>query len=279
MQNRKVIVEFKTPAGDKRLDGIEVKFSVEKVAGSIMNKATIDICNLTKEDIQYLTSYTSQFIAMAERKRVRIFAGYEDTGVSLIFDGDIVEAIPYGLPDTWLKCKAMSGYYSNKDVVSKTFEGDLTAQEICSSAADLLELSLDYQSTITKKISDFSFTGDKTKIIKELNEIGGIAVYEDDGVLVVTDKEQPNKSVSIRHISETSGMIGIPKPDPLGVELQMLLDNSLKIGQQIYLESLTIPSCSGVYYIYELKHSGDLRGNEFYTNIKARRFGSVTGEL
>ena len=46
MKHRKIIVEFKTPAGDKRLDGIEVKFSVDKLMSAVMNKASIEICNL-----------------------------------------------------------------------------------------------------------------------------------------------------------------------------------------------------------------------------------------
>ena len=123
MKHRKIIVEFKTPAGDKRLDGIEVKFSVDKLMSAVMNKASIEICNLAQEDIEYLTTYTSQFIAINERKRIRIFAGYEEDGVSLIFDGDVVEGMPTNPPDRWIRMKALSGYYSNKEPVSKTLNG------------------------------------------------------------------------------------------------------------------------------------------------------------
>ena len=90
-------------------------------------------------------------------------------------------------------------------------------------------------------------------------------------IFVVQDKGQPRIDVGIRHIDETSGLIGVPKPDAIGIECQILLDNSIKIGQRIYIESKIIPSANGEYYVYELKHSGDLRGNEFYTEIKARR--------
>ena len=132
--------------------------------------------------------------------------------------------------------------------------------------------------TSTKTVSDFEYTGGKTKAIKELNELGDIVAYEDDGVLVVQDQGQPRTDIGIRRIDETSGLIGIPKPDAIGVECKVLLDNTLKIGQKIYLESLVIPSSCGEYYIYELKHSGDLRGNEFYTEIKARRIRNVKAE-
>ena len=259
----------------KELDGIEVKFSVEKLASAVMNKANIDICNLAADDIEYLTTYTSQFIAIAQHKRIRIFAGYVDTGVSLIFDGDIVEALPTNGPDRWLKCKALSGYYNARTPVSTVVQGTNSIRDVCAAVAGFCNLSLNYMATSTKTISDFEYTGGKTRAIKELNELGDIVAYEDDGVLVVQDKGEPRTDVGIRRIDETSGLIGIPKPDAIGVECQILLDNSIKIGQKIYLESKIIPSACGEYYIYELKHSGDLRGNEFYTEIKARRIRSV----
>lgn len=278
MKNRRIIIQFDTPQGLKELDGIEVKFSVEKLASAVMNKADIDICNLATEDIEYLTSYTSQFIEIAKHKRVRIFAGYEDTGISLIFDGDIVEALPTLGPDRWLKCKALSGYYNARTPISTVVQGTQPIKNVCAAVAGFLNLSLNYMATSTKTVSDFEYTGGKTKAIKELNELGDIVAYEDDGVLVVQDIGQPRTDIGIRRIDETSGLIGIPKPDAIGVECKVLLDNTLKIGQKIYLESLVIPSSCGEYYIYELKHSGDLRGNEFYTEIKARRIRNVKAE-
>lgn len=275
MKHRKIIVEFKTPAGDKRLDGIEVKFSVDRLMSAIMNKASIEICNLAQEDIEYLTAYTSQFVEIEKRKRIRIFAGYEEDGVSLIFDGDIVEALPTNPPDRWLRIKALSGYYSNKEPVSRTLAGDVNIAQVCKDAADLLGVGLNYEASSQKMISDFAFTGDKRKILKDINELGGITAYTEDEMLVVVDDAQPRKTLPVRYISENSGMIGVPKPDAIGIELSVLLDNSLKIGQQIYVDSTIFPSASGVYYIYELNHTGDLRGQEFYTKIKARRFNSV----
>ena len=275
MKNRRIIIQIQTKQGLKELDGIEVKFSVEKVSSAVMNKADIDICNLTTDDIEYLTTYTSQFIALGQRKRIRLFAGYEDTGVSLIFDGDIVEAIPTNGPDRWLKCKALSGYYNARTPTSTVLSGTHTIREVCAAVAGFLNLSLNYTATSTKTIADFEYTGGKTKAIKELNELGDIIAYEDDGVLVIQDQGQPRTDIGIRRIDETSGLIGIPKPDAIGVECQILLDNSIKIGQRIYLESKIIPAADGEYYIYELKHSGDLRGNAFYTEIKARRIRSV----
>lgn len=269
MRERKVIVEFYTPEGSKRLDGIQVRFDILKTMSSVMNQASIELCNLTMPDIEYLTTYTSQFIAIQKRKRIRLFAGYDDM-VALIFDGDIVEASPTSPPDIWLRCKALSGYYNNKDTVSKSIAGNVEIKDICEQATNLLGLSLNFESETLKTISDFSFTGDKLKIIKEINELAGVVAYEEDGILNVLDKGK-SKSGDTLLINKDCGMIGVPRIDPLGIEVKMLLNNTVRIGQKVKLESVMIPSADGVYYIYEIKHEGDLRGVPFYTTIKARR--------
>lgn len=272
---RKVIVQIQTANGVKEFDGIDVKFSLTKTMSSIMNEANISICNLVKDDIEYLTTFTSEFIAIQERKRIRIFAGYEETGVSLIFDGDIARAIPTTPPDVWLECKALSGYYSNKDTTSISLKGSLSVSDVCKACASQLELPVVNMSTATKMITDFSFTGSKWKLINELNDIGGISAWEDNGTLYIADEKSPRKDLIAKELSETSGMIGVPKVDPVGIEVTMLLDNSLQVGQPVVLNSELIKQANGTYYIYEIKHEGHLRGNNFQTTIKARRSNNV----
>ena len=120
-------------------------------------------------------------------------------------------------------------------------------------------------------ITDFNFNGDLTKVISELNDIGGIKVWEEDGTLFVVNDNYARDDLIARELSEESGMIGVPKVDPCGIEVNVLLDNSLQVGQMVVLKSKTIPSANGNYFIYELKHEGQLRGNTFQTTIKARR--------
>ena len=272
---RKVIVQIQTANGIKEFDVIDVKFSLKKVMSSIMNEAQISICNLAKDDIEYLTTFTSEFIAIQQRKRIRIFAGYEETGVSLIFDGDIARAIPTSPPDVWLECKALSGYYSNKEVISMSLKGSLSISDICMACASKLGMPLIDLSKTTKKITDFSFTGDKRKLISEINDLGGISAWEDNGTLYISDENKPRGDILARELSEKTGMIGVPKVDPIGIEVTMLLDNSLQIGQVVVLNSQLFKQANGNYYIYEIRHEGHLRGNNFQTTIKARRVDNV----
>lgn len=272
MFDRICYIEFITANGQmKRLEGIDVNFSVKKYMGAVMNEATIRIYNLAKEDIEYLTTFTSQWIAINQRKRIRIFAGYKDTNVGLIFDGDIVEALPSSPPDIVLNCKALSGYYNNLSVISKSVTEQISVKDLLKQVSSWTGLTVNDYTKTTRTISGFYHTGSITQIIDQLNNIPDIIAYEDDGALCVVDSNNVNINKERRKITKDSGMIDIPQPDAIGIKVKVLLDANIKIGQQIEVESSAIPACNGVYTIYELEHQGELRGSNFYTLITARR--------
>lgn len=272
MFDRVCYIEFITASGQaKRLEGINLQFSVTKSMGAVMNEADITIYNLAMEDIEYLTTFTSQWIAYSKRKRLRIFAGYKDTGVGLIFDGDIIEALPSSPPDIALKCKARSGAYGNCTMISQSITDAISVKDLLKQAEQWTGLTVKDTSTTTRKVNGFYYTGSVTQLIGQLNDIPDIIAYEDDGSLCVVDRKNVDIGTQTRLLNKESGLIGVPQPDAIGIKATMLLDPSIKIGQRIKIESSLIPACNGVYTIYELKHHGELRGSDFCTDITARR--------
>lgn len=271
MRRRRIIVEFRTATGTKRLEGVNVRFNINKRMSAVMNSANIGICNLARADIEYLTTFSSQFIALEQRKRIRLFAGYDDD-VPLIFDGDIVEALPTDPPDVWLETKALSGYYNNKTQTTKSYNGAIGIKNLCQDYAAVNGLGLNDESTGSRVLSGFEFTGDKYKVFSELNNIGDVTVWEEDGILNVIDKNAVRKTRDEIIISEeSSAMIGIPHIDNIGAEVSMLFNNRVVLGGVARLETKRIPSASGRYMIYEYSHVGSLRETDFYTKLKMRR--------
>jgi len=277
--NRKVIVEFVTPQGVKRLDGVDVKFDINLPMSAIMTTAKVGILNLTREDIEYLTTYTSRWSAFTQRKRLRVFAGYDDTQVSLIFDGDILEAIPSQPPDIWLNCEAQSGNYGSTQMFSRSILVPNSIETVCASAAEWMGLEFEWRSTSNKTIEKFDFTGSRTRLIETVSELDKIIAFEEDGALVVVDRDNPVRDGVIREISEESGMVLVPDPDYIGVTASVFLDTRIKRGDTINLVSKRIPAANGLYYAYNLHHQGRLRGSKFHTTIKARRIDTYGSNL
>ena len=243
MFDRVLYVEFVTASGEiKRLEGIDVKFSIHKYMGVVMNEANIELYNLAKEDVEYLTTFTSQFIAYEKRKRIRIFGGYKNTSVALLFDGDITEAIPSTPPDICLRCKAMTGHYGNSTIISKSITQPIAVKDMLKQASGWIGKEIKDFTTTDKKINGFYYTGAATQLIGQINNIPNITCYEDDEAICVVDSKSPNIDKEIRKINSSSGMIGIPQPDALGIKVNILLPKLSLIPDNLGRKSKENPS-------------------------------------
>lgn len=273
MQKRIVTTEFSVRGGLKRFENISSKFRIEKFQGSVMNKAHIDIANLAREDVEYLTTYTSYALAVQQRKRLRISAGYEGQDVALLFDGDISEALPTAPPDVWLKCQAISGYYNNQTLLTKSIDSPTSVKQLALNIANTLGLELDWRASSEKTIGSFNYIGGGSKLINEFNRLGNFIAFEEDGKLKVVDKiiKADKLAASAKVLSAESGLIDMPQPNALGLSAKMLLDPTVACGSLVKLESKRIPAANGFYWVYKLTHEGGLRENSFYTTIEARR--------
>ncbi|MGN0016204.1 MAG: baseplate hub protein [Candidatus Avelusimicrobium sp.] len=256
-------------------EGLNVRFNIVKRAGSTMNRAEVAICNLKKSTVDYLTTINALEQDQKNRKVIRLFAGYEgQTGQ--IFEGDIIRALPSAPPDVWLQAQCLSGYHNNLQLVTLALNGGVDIKEICSQAAAQLNLKLEWNTTQKKKVDQFVYQGPMTAVIRQLNELKGIRVYQDDDRLVVEDENPapPEAGDTVRQFSLKSGLIGLPEPDLFGVKFKVLLDPSLRCGQAVRLESMQIPAASGLYYIYSITHRGELRAEPWYSELSCRTYGT-----
>ena len=191
MDKRICYVQIQTPSGDKEIHNISIKGRITCKMSESGSTAKISIANLAREDIEYLTTYTSPYIDQSKRKRINIFAGYESTGVGQIFSGDIYSALPEGLPDTWLNIEAKTEYFSQQDII--TFQhSNISAKNLAQNVAAELKTDLVWRSKSEKTLDSFNFAGAKAKLIDRLNKISYIRAFMQNNTLYVVDaNEEP----------------------------------------------------------------------------------------
>lgn len=287
MDKRICYVQIQTQDGGKQIENIAIKGRIERKASVTGSTAKISIANLSKPDVEYLTTYTSRFINPAQQKKINVFAGYQSTGVGQIFSGDIVSATPEGLPDTWLNIEAKSNYHNQTNIVSYTIN-EAKTQDIAQNIATQYGLALDWRSKSQKLIDCFNINGAKARLLNELNKLDNFRAYIDNGVLRVIDKdEEPpketqtpstyNSNVSdtkktgyVKLINADSGLIGIPKIDEYGVVVKVLIDPSMNLGDWFKLESRLYPIVNGYYQIYEMVYDFASREPQFYIELKGK---------
>lgn len=273
MDKRICYVQIQTPSGDKEIRNISIKGRITRKKSETGSTAKIAIANLSREDVEYLTTYTSPYIDQSKKKRINVFAGYESTGVGMIFSGDIYSALPEGLPDTWLNIEAKTEYFNQQNIITMS-QAKMNTKSIAQIVANQLNLGLVWRSKSQKFIDAFNFTGAKAKLLSRLNQLDNFTAFVDNGSLLVIDNnEQPpetsttKKEGYIKLINGDSGLIGLPQPDEHGVKIKVLLDPAVNLGDWFKLESQRLPIVNGFYQVYEMTYDFATREPQYYLEI------------
>lgn len=276
MDKRICYVQIQTPSGDKEIRNISIKGRITRKMSETGSICKISIANLSRDDVEYLTTYTSPYVDQSKKKRINVFAGYESTGVGMIFSGDIYSALPEGLPDTWLNIEAKTEYFNQQNIITMS-QARMNTKSIATIVANQLNLALVWRSKSEKFIDAFNFTGAKAKLLNRLNQLDNFTAFVDNGSLLVIDRNEqaPNSNETsttkqkgyIKVVNGDSGLIGIPQPDEHGVKVKVLLDPSVNLGDWFKLESERLPIVNGFYQVYEMTYDFATREPQFYLEI------------
>lgn len=284
MDKRICYIQIQTPSGDKEIHNIALKGRITCKMSETGSTCEISVANLAREDVEYLTTYTSPYVDQSKRKRINVFAGYESTGVGLIFSGDIYSALPEGLPDTWLKIKAKTEYYSQQDIITFQHSG-ISVKNLAQNIASELKVDLVWRSKCEKTVDSFNYSGGKAKLIERLNNIPFITAFiQNNSLYVVDTNEEPPEQEDkaqvgsarktagmVKLISAESGMIGLPQPDEQGIKVKVLLDPSLRLADWVKIDSKRLPIVNGLYQVYEMTYDFATREPQYYIEVKAKR--------
>lgn len=243
-----------------------------KFGNALQNEAEVKIANLTKADRDYLLTECSPFNKDPTPKLIILEAGRVSTGLTKIFQGDIVSCMPTQPPDIILKFKCQTGASTKGKIVSSAQAGSATLSRIASQVATDIGTALHFEAT-DKTIANYAFTGGALKQVSKLGDAGAIDAFVDDTLLVVKDSGVPLKNV-VRVLSADSGMIGIPEITEHGVKVTYLLDNSSRLGGALQIVSTVYPALNGTYTIFKLNWNISTRDKPFYWIAEALRRGA-----
>lgn len=248
---------------------VSADFVIQKSRGAAVSQAQINIYNLSKENIGFFTTFRNETILGQQQRRIRLTAGYEGKE-ALLFNGDIIQAMPTMRPDIVLECDCYSNFSANFGIQNIEMHGPLKLKDICQSIADKLKLGFSWlaDEKLNKDIDNFYFSGGSLdKVLYDLNRLSDAVIYVEDGYLICDNSRVPAK-YPVLEVNKDTGMIGLPRPSMFGCDVTVLLNPAIKLGQQIHLVSEAIPSASGNYFVYGITHRGSYRGNAFYTELQ-----------
>lgn len=244
--------------------------------------ATFKILNLAEKsrDLIYKDAFN-----LTQLRNIQFRAGYPDIGTPLLFNGTVYTAYsekPSPGEDFITTIECYDGGYAMANGISQFSVGSgATFKEI------LMSLNKDLPGIADKPIiGDFAtktrrgsvFLGNTWNYIVQLTQ--GLANIDNGQLKVLKPNEVINGEIPV--INSDTGLKGSPKRSQSSIELSMLFEPRLTVGQLVDLESETNTIFNGVYKVTGFTHTGLIspsvagqrqtdvtlwKGTEAFTNV------------
>jgi hypothetical protein len=167
--------------------------------------------------------------------------------------------------------------------IAQTIAGGLSQRKIVAQMAAASHFALDASDIdeLSTQVSRAStFFGPPADALQNIADGNNANLWFSNMALHIRELRQQTDKPSIVY-SPTSGLIGTPQQTQDGVEMKMLLDPKITLMTQIQLAKgitinqlqrnmNTLPTIldqNNVYIVGRLKHYGDSRGNDWYTEV------------
>lgn len=239
---------------------LSCQFNITRSTMSDSNKATIQIKNLapsTRERI-FQDCFT---LDPMKRKYIHLEAGYGEK-LSMIFKGRILQAYSYksgGQTDVITEIQAQ-----NLDIFdtqsSHTFEAGTTFKEAAQRlASDFPNVTLancgELEGTFKTRTT---FDGNT---LEQLDKLTGGHSYIDNGMLnILMNNEVLDIPVPV--ITDENGLLETPRRRDANLDVKMLFEPTLVVGQLLEIKSAVAPNFNGQYKVLGFTHDCLISGSE-----------------
>jgi hypothetical protein len=284
------------------LSNMHVRFDIQNADIESPNSASIRVYNLSHETTQLI-------LQQGEFSTVVLNAGYVGGNFGMVFTGTIKQyrVGKESAIDTYLDILAGDGDIPyNQGFINETLAAGTTHVQAINSAAKAMGLEADLGSLKADEQHVPSLRG-KVRFGLARSYMRHSAQTLDagwsiqNGVVQFVDNKGYQEGEKI-FLNAGTGLIGVPEQTGEGIRLRCLLNSKLRVGGlvqvsnkdinqlmsakkdggQVAYDSRTqlIPlvplSEDGSYRLMAVEHSGDTRGNDWYSNLVGLAFDPVS---
>lgn len=275
------------------LSDLRFSFAIRRGDRQTPNSADIRVYNVSEET----SNRVMQLAPTPEFTRVVIQAGY-DGNCGVIFDGQIIQVRRgrESQADTYLDIMAADGDRAyNHSLTSLSLAAGQTApgdqlsvllKDMAIHGVEAGHIPRIQGNPLPRGKVIYGATRDALRVLAEDNDCTW-SIQDGKVNFVPLTAYIPGE---VPEINSDTGMVGLPEQAQNGIKIKTLLNPSLKIGQAIRLNNSSIQryrfnlarnqqvanantellnkiNTDGLYYVMQADHSGDTRGNNWYTDI------------
>jgi hypothetical protein len=293
--DRSIRVEF-SGVDIPKITDLRVAFEVDKNDGLQFNHGLITIYNMSANNrFKIARAHPDGFPMIEPIITVSLYAGYKDKEI-LLFTGDVLSAINSKRGPTWqTEIDIYSGLNdSTRADVQVSFSLPTNSKSIIDQLLANLNIDIKYTPEAfsilrSRRINDFSASGMAAKeasILLSRYGLGFTIEESGQGLVYVSYKARNPQSGKTNDNSFTpqNGLIGTPMITRRGIDLKAYLRPRLKLFEKIFVQSATTTGTlqavdySPEYHIIGLKHIGDNRGADWFSELECIYSSLVPGE-
>jgi len=259
---------------------LDLAFKISK-----STKAEPNTCELA---VANLSATTRARINAVRRPLVRVYAGYQETGLSLLFSGDAREiVVSREPPDVLMTLTAADrGRSYQTSRIARTFPAGTSLQTVLEAVVDSLGIGRGNLSEVAQGFTlsngartfseGFVASGPSHRVLDSLlrgaqvdGRGAGLRWSVQNGSLVIKRRGQPVQTRATV-LSPASGLLGSPAAGERGeVTARALIQPGLDPGRVVKLESTDY---DGGYVVRSVSISGDTKGDAWDVEMVLRPY-------
>lgn len=249
---------------------LRASLEITETGGPALATCHLTIAGMTLSNMNALSTLGIR-ATIVRRNVVTVEAGDVDSGLSVVFQGQIIDAWAdfSGMPEVIFNVNAGTGYLQRiKPVPPTSYNGLADVATIMKSLATQNDLNFTNDG-VTAQLIDPYFPGTAEAQMDACAKAAGINWTISNNTLAIWPKNGARGQL-IPIISPDTGMIGYPTFTQSGIQVTLLYSPSINFGQKIQVES-SLTGANKVWRIQTIAHSleSETPGGAWLTRITA----------
>lgn len=246
---------FSNGSNSLTITDLAIKANIQKLPYPDCGKATVEIIGMRLEDMEKLSTlaFRPWFIS---RNYINIFAGDNQTGLTEIFAGTIVQATCdfNRTPDVCFRIEGEIGFWGRVTATGPTaIRGEQPASDFIKGQVLKAGFTTFENNGVNANIKNCVFNGSPIHQAQQCAKQIGAELIFDDNTAILMQSGSTRKGNAVL-LNANTGLIGYPTITQNGVECKAIFNPDFKFAGLIQLETV-VPKASGTWRIIKLAHN------------------------
>lgn len=264
---RLVQVTLDLPNGPQMFQDLAIMAQGRIFASPIQNTCEAKIFNIKKETIDYIVTQASPLKTPRTPINMALDVGRQSYGIFRLFQGNVIAAEVTQPPDIGVVLRSLTSNFLTGAIQGVQQTPSASLFDIALNLAQRGSWILNFQAK-DKQINNYTFTGSVNAEMKYLQAVGGINVFvsPDNTTLYVIDADKAIEGQPIL-INAANGMVGIPQVTDSGINVRVMINNAIKLGGSVTIESTLNPAANGTFKVVQILYDLANRDHPFWYNL------------